>query len=87
MSEKRKRQTTVLCTDEVWSRFQALATDGDKTLAVLVGEVIEDELAPGARHEQRTLPPVKEAERTEIARGSLPTRTLIGFGQPVVRVR
>lgn len=86
MSEKRKRQATVVCTDEVWSEFQALASQRGKTLAVLLGEVVADEVSLGARGDQGTLPVVGN-ERTGQVPAALPPRMLIGFGQPVVRIR
>jgi hypothetical protein len=87
MNEKRKRQASVLCTDEVWSSFQDLATERGKTLAVLLGEIVEDEVAPASWNEQASLPHVLEDDSTEIARRRIPARTLIGFGEPVVRIR
>jgi hypothetical protein len=86
MSEKRRRQTTVLCTDEVWSSFQALAAKRGTTLPVLLGEIVEDEVA-AASNDQATLADVLKDERTETDRRGMPGRTLIGFGQPVVRIR
>jgi hypothetical protein len=87
MSEKRKRTATVLCTDEAWSSFQALATTRGKTIAALLAEIVEREVAPVSLDEQATLPDELEDERTEIPPPRMPARTLIGFGQPVVRIR
>ena len=87
MIEKRKRQTTVLCADDVWSSFQDLATKRDKTLAVLLGEIVEGEVARASLNEQATLPEVAEDEMTGMARRRMPARTVIGFGEPVVRIR
>jgi hypothetical protein len=86
VSEKRKRTTTVLCTDDVWSRFQDVAAKQGKTLAVLLGEVVESETARAPLSEQARLPDVAEGETTGIARRSVPARTLIGFGEPIVRI-
>jgi hypothetical protein len=86
MSEKRRRTTTVHCTDEVWSSFQALAAKRGTTLSGLLGEVVEHQVA-AASNDQATLARVLEDERTETDRRGRPQRTLIGFGQPVVRIR
>jgi hypothetical protein len=87
MTEQRKRQTTVLCADEVWTGFQALANEQGKTLAVLLGEVVEEELVRQSSNEPETLAePLREGTREAVPR-ELPPRTLIGFGRPVVRVR
>jgi hypothetical protein len=87
MSERRKRTATVLCTDEIWSSFQALAGERGKTISVLLAEIVEREVAPVAPNEQGTLPDSFEDARTDVAPRRLPGRTLIGFGQPVVRIR
>ena len=87
MSEKRKRQTTVVCTDEVWSGFQALATERGKTFGVLLGEVVEDTVARESSNEQGGLPDIAGDEATENPRREMPPRTLIGFGRPVIRIR
>ena len=87
MSEKRKRTATVLCTDEAWSSFQALATTRGKTIAALLAEIVEREVAPVSLDKKPILPVELEDERTEIAPPVMPARTLIGFGQPVVRIR
>jgi hypothetical protein len=87
MSEKRKRTATLLCTDEAWSSFQALATRRGKTIASLLAEIVEREVAPVSLEEQAMLPDELEGEETEISPHRMPTRTLIGFGQPVVRIR
>jgi hypothetical protein len=87
MSEKRKRQAQVLCTDEVWSRFQALATERGKTIPVLLGEIVETETALKKSNEQTTLPDADDNKRPEVAPRLIPAPTLIGFGQPVVRIR
>jgi hypothetical protein len=87
MSEKRKRTATLMCTDEAWSSFQGLATKHGKTIAALLGEIVEREVAPVSLDEQATLPDELEDERTEVAPRRVPARTLIGFGQPVVRIR
>jgi hypothetical protein len=93
MSDKRKRQTSVLCTDQVWSDFQGLATERGTTLPQLLGEVVESQVALRSSDQQGTLTEVVEetAERVEetaerVPR-ALPPRTLIGFGHPVVRIR
>ena len=87
MSEKRKRGTTVLCTDQVWSDFQGLATERGQTLGQLLGEVVENEVALGGTDRQGTLADVVEAPKAERITRGLPPRTLIGFGDPVVRIR
>jgi hypothetical protein len=86
MSQKRKRQTTVFCTDQVWSDFQGLAIERGKTLPQLLGEAVENQVELRSADQQRTLPEVA-AEKTERVPRALPPRTLIGFGHPVVRVR
>jgi hypothetical protein len=87
MSDKRKRTTTVLCTDQVWSGFQELATERGQTLAQLLGEVVENQVALGAPDRQGTLADVVEAPKADRIPRGLPPRTLIGFGQPAVRIR
>jgi hypothetical protein len=87
MTEKRKRSATVVCTDEVWSRFQTLAIDRGKTIAALLGEVVEDQVALPTPNEQPTLPHTFGDETPEVASRAAAARTLIGFGQPVVRIR
>jgi hypothetical protein len=87
MSEKRKRTATLLCTDEAWSSFQALATTRGKTIAALLADIVEREVAPESVDEQTILPDEHEEAKTEIAPHRMPARTLIGFGQPVVRIR
>jgi hypothetical protein len=87
MSEKRKRQAALVCTDEVWSDFQGLATERGKTLAELLGEIVESEVALRSRDDQATLAEVVEVVKAERSLRALTPRTLIGFGQPVVRVR
>jgi hypothetical protein len=87
MSEKRKRQTTVMCTNEVWASFQAVAVESGKTLAVLLGEVVEHHVAPASWNEQVTLPEGVEDGTTRIDGSGLPPRTPIGSGPPVVRIR
>jgi hypothetical protein len=86
MSEKRKRTTTVLCTDQVWSDFQGLATERGKTLTQLLGEVVENEVGLRSADPQGTLTEVVEEKAERVPR-TLPPRTLIGFGHPVVRIR
>jgi hypothetical protein len=87
MSDKRKRTTTVLCTDQVWSDLQRLASERGKTLAQLLGELVENQAALGAPDRQGTLADVVEARRPESVPQGPPPRTLIGFGHRVVRVR
>lgn len=87
MNEKRKRTATLLCTDEAWSSFQALATTRGKTIAALLAEIVEREVGPVSLDEQVALPDELEEEKTNIEPRRMPARTLIGFGQPVVRIR
>jgi hypothetical protein len=86
MSEKRKRQTSVVCTDQVWSDFQGLATERGTTLPQLLGEVVENHVGLRSADPQGTLTEVVEEKAARVPR-ALPPRTLIGFGHPVVRVR
>jgi len=86
MSEKRKRTTTVLCTDQVWSDFQGLAAERGKTLPQFLGEVVENQVALRSADPQGTLSEVVAENAKRVPRG-LPPRTLIGFGHPIVRVR
>jgi hypothetical protein len=60
MSEKRKRQTQVLCTDQVWSEFQGLAAECDKTLPQLLGEIVENQVGLRPAGQQSTLTEVVE---------------------------
>jgi hypothetical protein len=87
MSEKRKRQTTVLCTDQVWSDFQGLATERGTTLPQLLGEVVEHQVAVRSADPQVSLADVVADHKAERLPRPLPPRTLIGFGRPVVRIR
>jgi hypothetical protein len=87
MSDKRKRTTTVLCTDQVWSDFQGLATERGQTLGELLGEVVENQVALGSVDRQGTLAEVVETPTPKRIPRGLPPRTLIGFGEPVVRIR
>jgi hypothetical protein len=86
MSDKRKRTTTVFCTDQVWSDFQGLATERGLTLGQLLGEVVENQVEVRSADQQGTLTEAV-AEKAERVPRALPPRTLIGFGHPVVRVR
>jgi hypothetical protein len=87
MSDKRKRQTNVLCTDEVWSDFQGIANECGKTLPQLLGEIVENQVALRSSDQQGTLADVAEEKKTESMPRALPPSPLIGFGQPVVRIR
>jgi hypothetical protein len=87
MTDKRKRNTAVLCSDEVWARFQGLAVECGKTLPEFLGEVVEDPVALFSSDRQGTLADAVEETRVELVRRAFPRRTLIGFGQPVVRIR
>jgi hypothetical protein len=87
MTEKRKRTTTVVCTDEVWSGFQALAAERGTTCGVLLGDVVDDAVAGGWSNDQATLPDTSSDGGTAVPRHAIPARTLIGFGRPVIRIR
>lgn len=86
MSEKRRRTATVHCTDEVWASFHDLAAKRGTTLSVLLGELIKNQVA-AVSNDQATLADDLADERTETDRRGMQERTLIGFGQPVVRIR
>jgi hypothetical protein len=86
MSDKRKRQTTVLCTDRVWLDFGGLAVERGTTLPQLLGEIVENHVALRSADQQGTLADAV-VQKAETVPRVLPPRTLIGFGQPVVRVR
>ena len=89
MTEKRKRQVTVFCTDSTWSEFQGIASQTGKTLAEYLGEIVEREVTRtlGFREEQARLPEAPEEKGTGTRAVALPPRVLIGFGKPAVRIR
>jgi hypothetical protein len=69
----------------VWAEFQALATERGKTFGVLLGEVVEDALARGSSNEAAATETSTDAGRDPPREA--PSRPLIGFGRPVIRIR